>query len=215
MEAPQASLWLCLLLSQLSFCPTAADRDLSNTQWSSYQIENSSSAPATEPNLTTNNHMNSFDVDNNGTRIDCLIDTEMGLIAIGSAGGLIVCLLLSTVVLACQVCHLQRQVYAPRNSRSNMFLVSGTGYWDTDQPGVGGLVGPCDSSVMLEEVRADRKIEEEEAETRGEGAAAAHEEGTPLMAFASVGGAGPMQSSNSTDSCLEVPRDLEDMPLVV
>lgn len=152
----------------------------------------------------------------NGTRADCLIDTEMGLIAIGSAGGLIVCLLVATMVLACQVCQLQRRVYVPRTSRSNMDLVSGTGYWGTDRPEIGGLVGPCDTSVMLEEVRADSKMEEErQAEIQEAMEEAGLEEGATAMAFDPEDKASQMKSSSSRDSCLEVPRDLEDMPLVV
>lgn len=214
----RTSLLLFLLLSQLPFCLT--DADLSTTQPYSYETENTngSSIPAVEPSLTSNDHTNSDDKDNNGPRLDCLIDTEMGLIAVGSAGGLIMCLLVATVVLACQVCNLQRRVYAPRPSRSNMDLVSGTGYWGTDLPEVGGLVGPCDASVMLEEVRADSRMEEErQAEIReaGEGAGAGLEEGATAMAFDPEEKTSQMQSSSSRDSCLEVPRDLENMPLVV
>lgn len=216
MEGTRTSLWLFLLLNQLLFCPTDAD----HSTMQPYKTEDQSvhSTPVMEPSRTTIDRTNSPDTDTNGTRADCLIDTEMGLIAIGSAGGLIVCLLVATVVLACQVYHIQRRVYAPRTSRSNMDLVSGAGYWGTDQPEVGGLVGPCDASVMLEEVRADSKMEEErQAEIREarEEAGAGLEEGAMAMDFDPEVKAYQMQSSSSRDSCLEVPRDLEDMPLVV
>ncbi|XP_049432795.1 uncharacterized protein LOC125889112 [Epinephelus fuscoguttatus] len=220
MEGTRTSLWLFLLLNQLPFCPTDADQDLSTLQPNSYKTEDQggSSVPAVEPSFTTIGHTNSPDTESNGTRADCLIDTEMGLIAIGSAGGLIVCLLVATVALACQVCLIQRRVYAPRTSRSNMDLVSGTGYWGTDRPEVRGLVGPCDASVMLEEVRSDSKMEEERQaeipEAKEEGNAGL-ERGAMAMAFDPEEKASQMQSSCSKDSCLEVPRDLEDMPLVV
>lgn len=164
--------------------------------------------PASEASLTTTDH--TPDAGTNDTRGNCLIDTEMGLIAIGSAGGLIVCLLIATVVLACQVYKTQHRVYAPRSSRSNMDLVSGTSYE------VGGLVGPCDASVMLEEMRADSNLEDEsQAEIRSaqEETGGGLEEGATAMGFDHEEKA--CYSSSSRDSCLEVPRDLEDMPLVV
>lgn len=219
MEGTRTSLWLFLLLNQLPFCPTDADQHLSTTQLYSHTTVGhvGSSTPDVEPSLTTNDHTNS-DTDTNGTRGDCLIDTEMGLIAISTAGGLIVCLLVATVVLAFQVCNLQRRVYAPRTSRSNMDLVTGTGYWGTDQPDVGGLVGPCDASVMLEEVRADSNMEEDkqaEIQEAREEPGAGLEEGATAMTFDPQEKACYMPSSSTMDSCLEVPRDLEDMPLVV
>lgn len=211
MEGTGTSLWLFLLLSQLLFCPT----DLSTTQpySSKTEAQGSSSAPV----LTTINHTIYPDTDTNSTRADCLIDTEMGLIAIGSAGGLIVCLLVATMVLACQVCHIHRRVNAPRTSRSNMDLVSSAGYWGSDRPEVQGLVGPCDASVMLEEVRADKMEEERPAEIREarEEAGAGLEEAATAMAFDLEEKACQMKSSSSRDYCLEVPKDLEDMPLVV
>lgn len=217
MESTRTSLWLFLLLNQQLFCLTDADH--STIQPYSHRTDEVGIInPPVEPSLTITDPTNIPNTVTNGTRADCLIDTEMGLIAIGSAGGLIVCLLVATVVLACQVCHIQRRVNAPRTSRSNMDLVSGAGYWGTDRPEVRGLVGPCDASVMLEEVRADSKIEEERhAEIREarEEAGGGLEEGATAMAFDPQEKACQMQSSSSRDSCLEVPRDLEDMPLVV
>ncbi|XP_037630362.1 uncharacterized protein LOC119490897 [Sebastes umbrosus] len=214
MEGTITSLWLFLLLNQLPFGPTDADRDLSTMKAYSQRAgdQGGSSTPAVEPSLTTIGRTDSPDLDTNGTRADCLIDTEMGLIAIGSAGGLIVCLLVAIVVLACQVCQMQRRAYAPRTSRSNMDLVSGTGYWGVDNPEAGGLVGPCDASVMLEEVRADSEMEEERQVEREEAGAGLEKGAT---AFDPEEKTCLMQSSSSRDSCLEIPRDLEDMPLVV
>lgn len=216
MEGTRTSLWLFLLLNQLPFSPTDADQTLSTIQPNSFKTEDKggSATVTVDPSFNTIG-TNSPDLDTNGTRADCLIDTEMGLIAIGSAGGLIVCLLVAIVVLACQICVLQRRVYAPRTSRSNMDLVSGTGYWGTDLPEVGGLVGPCDASVMLEEVRADSKMEEERQEEIRE---AMEEAGAGLEKGATAFDpkeTSQMQSSSSRDSCLEAPRDLENMPLVV
>lgn len=218
MESTRTFLWLFLLLNLLLFCP--ADSDLSTTQPYLYKTEDyvGSSTPALEPTLATTDHTNSFDTDTNGTHGNCLIDTEMGLIAIGSAGGLLVCLLVATVVLACQVCNIQHRVYNPRISRSNMDLVSSAGYWGINRPEVGGLVGPCDASVMLEEVRADSKMEEDrqaEIQEAGEEAGPGLEEGAMALSFDPEEKACYMPSSISRDSCLEVPRDLEDMPLVV
>lgn len=212
------TIWLFLLLNQLPFRPTDAGQDLSTTYSSTAQEEGSDpTAPTVELSLTTIDHTD-FTNGTSDTRGDCLIDTEMGLIAIGSAGGLIVCLLVATVVLACQVYQLQRRAHMPRSSRSNMDLVGSTGYWDADRPEMGGLVGPCDTSVMLEEVGADSKMDEErqaDIQEAMEEAGAGHGEGATALGFDSEEKAGQMQSSSSRDSCLEIPRDLEDMPLVV
>ncbi|XP_068440465.1 uncharacterized protein [Clinocottus analis] len=200
MEGTRTTLWLFLLLIQLPLCPADADPTVS-TEWPQSYETNGATAGRTDPPAA----------DANGTRADCLIDTEMGLIAVGSAGGLIVCLLVTTAVLACQIWVLQRRGRAPRASRSNMDLVSSTGYWGVvDRPEeeeAGGLLGPCDASVVLEEVRADG---EPETERRAEGRQARPEDGAAKGYEEKQ-----MQSSSSRDSCLETPRDLEDMPLVV
>ncbi|XP_034024463.1 uncharacterized protein LOC117508747 [Thalassophryne amazonica] len=217
MDGPRTSLCL-LLLSQLSVCPTDTDQDLSTAHTHYYTTKNLSSGPTPgmEPDMTTD-LTQSDDVSNNTSGADCLIDTQMGLIALASAGGLIICLLVTTVVLACQVCYIQRQVRAPRPSRSNMDLVSGTGYWGTDQPEVVGLVGPCDSSVMLEEVRTDSEMERQGEKMQAEKEDGAEREAGKATAveFDLEDRGVQMQSSTSRDSCLEVPRDVENMPLVV
>lgn len=206
MEASRPSLWLLLLLNQLLLFPTESNQMVSN---------GSSASPTGFSLNTTTDYPLPPQPDTNDTLGTCLIDTEMGLIAMGSAGGLIVCLLVTTVVLACQVCHLQRRVYAPRTSRSNVDLVSSTGYWDADRAEVGGLVGPCDDSVMLEEVGAESRTEERLAEIREarKEAGADYEEGAIALLSDPDEGAG--RGPADRDSCLVVPRDVEDMPLVV
>lgn len=116
-----------------------------------------------------------------------------------------------------QVHHLQRRVYIPRSSRSNLDLAgsTGTGYWDNSASvgREGGLVGPCDNSVMLEEVKTqeegemekleeirEERDEEEEEEEEGAAGSALSPEEKPLM---------------QRESSSELPQDLEDMPLVV
>lgn len=215
MDGTRTSLWLLLLLIQLLLRPTDADQDPPSEGPHLYQTETSSSHSASEPNITQDG-ANSTEADANGPLCDCLMDTELGLIAIGSAGGLIFCLLVSTVVLACQVYHIQRRVYVPRTSRSNVDLVSGRCYWEADQPEAQGLVGPCDASVMLEEVREEQEEESrEENQEEREEAGAGREEQAATTNFNSGEKTGRMPTSRSRDSCLEVLKDLEDMPLVV
>lgn len=208
MEGTRTTLWLFLLLNQLLLCSTAEPS--TTTQ----RDQGGSSVTATQPSLSITGPTTPTSTDPNCTCSSCLIDSEMGLIAIGSAGGLIVCLLIATVVLACQVCQIQRRVSAPRTSRSNMDLVSGTSYWDNDRPEVRGLVGPCDASVMLEEVREESNREKEMREVNEE-VGRGLEEGATAMVFEPEEMTIHMQSPIPRDSCLVIPRDLEDMPLVV
>lgn len=205
MGGTRTSLWLLLLLSLLHLHQADVDQDLLS-QTPHLQTGASSSDYAPELNATASY----TDAGANGTFCDCLIDTELGLIALGSAGGLIFCLLLSTIVLACQVYHIQHRVYVPRTSRSNVDLVSGTCYWEADQPEAQGLVGPCDASVMLEEVR-----EENQEEERREEAGTGREEPRAQANYNSGEKTGHLSTSRSRESCLEVLKDLEDMPLVV
>ncbi|XP_029985823.1 uncharacterized protein LOC115416218 [Sphaeramia orbicularis] len=210
MDGTRTSLWLFVLINQL---PLSLANDLSTMQ-----MHNQTASSTT---IADTNHTNHYEEETNVTRADCLMDNQMGLIALGSAGGLIVCLLLTTVVLTCQICHIQRRVHLPRSSRSNMDLVSSAAYWGPDRPEAGGLVGPCDTSVMLEEVGADSRMEQERhegfQEEREEAGAELEEGATAVPLLSPEAQGGPMQtlSSASRDSCLEVPRDLEDMPLVV
>lgn len=197
-------LWLLLLLNLLHLHQADVDQDLLS-QAPHLQTEASSS----ELNATTTDEAAAGA---NGTFCDCLVDTELGLIAVGSAGGLIFCLLVSTVVLACQVYRVQRRVYVPRSSRSNVDLVSGTSYWEADQPEAQGLVGPCDASVMLEEVSPENQ---EEPREQREEAGTGQEEPRAAANYSSGEQTGHLSTSRSRDSCLEVLKDLEDMPLVV
>lgn len=212
MDVTRTPLWF-LLLNLLRLCQANADQDLLSEMPHLYQTGASRSDSTTKLNVTTNDDTNYTDAVANGTFCDCLIDTELGLIAIGSAGGLIFCLLVSTIVLACQVYHIQHRIYIPRASRSNVDLVSGTCYWEADQAEAQGLVGPCDASVMLEEVRAENEedLHEENREEPGTG----REEQGVATNFNSGEKMGQMSTSRSRDSCLEVLKDLEDMPLVV
>lgn len=147
----------------------------------------------------------------------CLIKPQLGFIVVTCAGGLVLVLLVSTVVLASQVCSLRRQARAPRPARSNVDLVSGAGYWDTEHS-ERGIVGPCDTSVMLEEVRVDGEEDEEQGEEEKEEREEEQAEGVRGQ-MGDVGTTGEMamqmQSSSSRDLCLEIPQDLENMPLVV
>lgn len=211
MDGIRTSLWLLLLLLQLLLRPTDADQDPLSEAPHLYHTQASaagSTHSAPEPNIT-HGGANDTAADAGGPFCDCLMDTELGLIAMGSAGGLIFCLLVSTVVLACQVYHIQRRVYVPRTSRSNLDLVSGRCYWEADQPEAQGLVGPCEASVMLEEVREEQEEDGEEREEIG-GA-----RGATTTNSTSGENTGRTESSRSRDSCLEALKDLEDMPLVV
>lgn len=204
MEVTSIPLWLFLLMNQLLVCPAAADQDpLTTTQPYSNPAEdwNSSSTPA--PISTTTHSVCSPHTGTNGTRGDCFLNTEMALVAVGSAGGLIICLLVAIVVLAYLVCRTQRQVYVPGKCRSNVDLVSSEGYWCTDRPEVRGRVGPCDASVMLEELKADDE------------AGAGRDEGVLAFVFDPEEKICHTSSPTSKDCCLEVPKDLEDQPLVV
>lgn len=200
MEGTKTSLWLFLLLNLQPFCLS----DLNNSTMHSLNMTDA---------ITT-----IFDTGTNGTRGDCLIDTEMGLIALGSAGGFIFCLLIAIVVLACEVCRLQHRASAPRTSQSNIDLVSSAAYWGTDQAEVQGLVGPCDTNVMLEEVTPDSFVKDDMENSRQEEMAEAeecYEEVARAFDYNDTDNADQMPTSNVRDSCLVVPLNLEDMPLVV
>lgn len=220
MEGCKISLHLSLLLTGLTWrcCGAQSSADQVTHQpafnFTALGQENDTNQSDTLTTLT--NPTNST-----ASSTGCLIDPQLGLIVAASTSGVVLCLLVSTLVLACMVCRLRRRGRTPRLARSHVDLVSGTGYWGSENPEEGGLVGPCDASVMMEEVRADGGMEEEEEEEecdreeREEEAAA--EEGAKNKAMDSGNGemATQMQSSSSRDSCLEVPEDLENMPLMV
>lgn len=203
-------LLLLLLLDPLTLTVIDADHQLFTEQtYAAMSDDHGVHTTSVESSPATTDHPDSIS-STEPYRGDCLIDTEMGLIAVGSAGGLIFCLLVAVMVLTYQVCVLQRRVYVPRTSRSNMDLVSSAGYWATDGRGDGGIVGPCDTSVILEEVRADSSTEEER---QPDVQAAGHSGGSTTMPLLPEEEA--LLTPTSRDSCLEIPRDLEDTPLVV
>lgn len=204
--------WLFILLNQLLLIDsTSADQFLLTTH--TFQTGDYSERD-TSVVFTTESYQN-FDNSTFAPRGDCLIDTEMGLIAVGSAGGLIFCLLVATFILACQVCILQRRVHAPPTSLSNMDLVSDAQYWGTDQAEARGLLGPCDTDVMLEEVRVECKSKGKKQAELPEEADEGRQDGSTVKSSDPEEKVTHIQSSSSRDSCLEVPKDLEDMPLVV
>ncbi|KAK0135818.1 hypothetical protein N1851_028315 [Merluccius polli] len=94
-----------------------------------------------------------------------------------------------------------------------MDLVSSSAYWGSNPPEAGGLEGPCDANIVLEEMRPVIEIDatkdkvntqkEKELEQGGKRAACDPEE----MAV-------QMQMSIMSDTGLD-PKDLENMPLVV
>lgn len=162
-----------------------------------------------------------------------------------SVGSLVVFLLATILVLACHVCRLQRHQHTGRHTRSNVDLVSGSGYWGAGvQAEGGGIVGPCDTTVMLEEVKAQDEFEgsEEDEENeymngeRSEVLVTEDSRGQPGLSVAPIGDLvatgdmdntahvpkpppppppPPMPGSTSTESCLGMGKDLEGMPLVV
>ncbi len=141
--------------------------------------------------------------------ISCFIDAQLAFIATATAGGIILILLTSTIVLACTVSSLKRHPRAPRPFRSNADLVSGTGYWGTERR-EGGIVGPCETSILLEEVKTDG----EEEENHDGAAGPSQYIPTSNTAGDSESIPSAMQSSTSRDSCID-PIRLENMPLMV
>ncbi|KAJ0022454.1 hypothetical protein NQD34_009944 [Periophthalmus magnuspinnatus] len=198
---PLLCLLLCLL--SLSWAETSSPEQTTTTESSDL---NTSSVTSTTPQ------------ERNGTGAECLIDNQMGLIAIGSAGGLIVCLLFTVIILACQVCHLQRRVYIPRNSRSNLNLSGSAEYWANaaaTMESEGGLVGPCDTSVMMEEMKTcEGEEEREEEEELGEIREEEEDEEEEEVGAGVSPEEKPLMYSSEPTEC-DLPQDLEDMPLVV
>lgn len=204
--------WLFVLLDQLLLMgPTRADQLLLTTHTS--QTVGHSDGEGSGVNFTTENHQNSED--STGARGDCLIDTDMGLVAVGAAGGLLLSLLVATFILACQVLLLQRRAHFTQTSLSNMDLVSDAQDWGTDQAEARGLIGPCDTDVMLEEVRVDTKMKDEKEAELLEEAGGGRREGSTAKCSDPEQKGTQIQSSSSKDSCLDVPGDLQDMPVVV
>ncbi|KAI4896613.1 hypothetical protein NFI96_008471 [Prochilodus magdalenae] len=139
--------------------------------------------------------------------VHCPIDPQLAFIVAISSGGLIIALLISTLVLSCKVIDLKRQCQARRPTRSNVDLVSGAGYWGTETI-EGGIVGPCETNLLLEEVRTDAENEEvhdgaEEPILHYSPTTNTDVESAPVT----------MQTSTSRDSCID-PKELENMPLM-
>lgn len=197
-----------------------------NTTSSDYNLTES-----TTPTMSSNSTQPSQDFG-----FGC-IPAEVVFVVMASVGSLVVFLLATILVLACQVCRLQRHRHTGRHTRSNVDLVSGP--WGTSaQAEGGGIVGPCDTSVMLEEVKAQDEFEgseEDWSEDRSEVLVTKDSRGQPGLTVAPVGELvtigemdnalpmapppppppPPMPGSTSTESCLEMGKDLEGMPLVV
>lgn len=197
-------------------------------------FENTTTPMVSDLNITDANST----LPSNGTLPPCeftwaCIPAEVAFVVMASVGSLVVFLLASILVLACQVCRLQRHQHSGRHTRSNVDLVSGTGYWGAGPRAEGGgIVGPCDASVMLEEVKAREEGEEGSGSEEEEGSEVVVTEDSRAQGGISVAPVGelvaigetdtilpppppPMPGSTSRDSCLEMGKDLEDMPLVV
>lgn len=138
----------------------------------------------------------------------CFIDPQLAFLVVASAGSLMLVLIISVLVLACKVFALKRQCQARRPNRNNVD-VRGSSHWSAEQAEE-GIVGPCETNLLLEEVRPDpddAAVQEEEEE------AMLHQSNTKSKDKANV--LIPMQSSTSRDSCIDPAKELEDMPLVV
>lgn len=143
------------------------------------------------------------------SEISCFIDPQLAFIVAASTGGIILILLITTIVLAYNISRLKRRHLAPRPSRSNADLVSGTGYWGTERR-EGGIVGPCETSVLLEEVKTDG----EEEEIQDGDAGPSQYISTTHSSQNSESVPTTIQSSASRESCID-PINLEHMPLMV
>lgn len=136
----------------------------------------------------------------------CFIDPQLAFILVAASGSLLLVLLISVLVLACKVITLKRQCQDRRPTRSNTDL-RGSGHW-TNEGAEEGIVGPCETSVLLQEVRRDGEEQEEEEEE-----AILHQSNTDNIDGENV--LATMQGSTSRDSCIDPAKELENMPLVV
>lgn len=215
-----------------------ASTDVATTSFDNNPSNYNNITESTTPTMFSNSTQPGQDYD-----FGC-IPAEVAFVVMASVGSLVVFLLATILVLACQVCRLQRHRHTGRHTRSNVDLVSGTGYWGAGaQAEGGGIVGPCDTSVMLEEVKAQGEFEgseedeEDRSEERSEVLVTKDSRGQPGLTVAPVGDLvaiedtdnalpmppppplpppqPPKPGSTSTESCLEMGKDLEGMPLVV
>lgn len=158
--------------------------------------------PSLDSDITTNDVANA-------TGAECLIDNKTAMVAVASAGGVIVCLLVSTLVLAWQLRSLQRRI-ARLLRRSHGNMDTGSSTWPllgprdpSDPPEAEGLEGPCDASVALEEMRPAAESDATKGKTQKEREL---EHGVKKVARHPE----HMQSDARLDS-----QDLQNMPLVV
>ncbi|GAA6097368.1 uncharacterized protein LOC123992627 [Tachysurus ichikawai] len=147
---------------------------------------------------------------------ECFIDPQLAFIVVLATGSLILALLISVLVLVYKVFTLRRQCQARGLHRSNAD-VRGSGHWNAERAEE-GIVGPCETNLLLEEVQADADdaampYKEEEEEEEEEEEAMLHQSNTKIKGEKNV--LVTMQSSTSKDSCLDPSKELEDMPLVV
>lgn len=145
-----------------------------------------------------------------GVSEGCFIDPQLAFILLASSGSLMFILIISVLVLTCKVITLKRQCRARRPIHSNVDL-RGSGHWSTERAEE-GIVGPCETNLLLEEVQIDTddavgQEEEEEDEVM------LHQRNTKKKDEENV--LATMQSSTSRDSCIDPAKELEDMPLVV
>lgn len=143
------------------------------------------------------------------SEISCFIDPQLAFIVAASIGAVILILLITTIVLACNISKLKRHNLAPRQSRSNADLVSGAGYWGTERR-EGGIVGPCETSVLLEDVKTDGEEEEIQDEDAGPSQYISTTNSSQNIESVPT----TIQSSASRESCID-PINLEHMPLMV
>lgn len=138
----------------------------------------------------------------------CFIDPQLAFIVVASSGSLMLVLIISVLVLACKVIALKRQCQARRSTRSHVDL-RGSGHWSTEQADE-GIVGPCETNLLLDEVRTDAEeavAQEEEEESMLHQSNTKNKDEPKVLVT--------MQSSTSRDSCIDPAKELEDMPLVV
>lgn len=137
----------------------------------------------------------------------CLIEPHLLFITAACAGSVILILLTSVMVLSVKLIILKKERYR-RSARGSINKVSGSGHWSHEMMEK-GLIGPCETNLLLEEVRneaEDDGMNEEEKATLHQ-STNTNMDGEDVPATMSI--------STSKDSCIDPVKDLEDMPLVV
>lgn len=139
----------------------------------------------------------------------CFINPQIAFIVVASSVSFMLVLLITVLVLVYKLITLRRQCKARRPTHSNVDL-RGSGHWSTERAEQ-GIVGPCETNLLLEEVQTDGDdavCQEEEEEE-----AMLHQSNTKNKDEENV--LATMQSSTSRDSCTDPAKELENMPLVV